>query len=101
MGASGVLPKPPTCARKGYSKKVIEINLVLKNLYLMIIELQTQLAATRFALEQQGILTQEQKTLAMQRAQEIWGPRRKAIEAIGANEDFRLEDFSKFDGPIQ
>jgi hypothetical protein len=81
---------------------MINTNDAVKGLLLTINYLQTQMTALRFALEDQGILTSAQKDSAMTRSLEIWGPRRKTIEAIGATEDTTLQDFlSSFEGPIQ
>ena len=53
---------------------------------------QTQLTAMRFALEEANVLTPSVKDSTMLRAQEIWGPRRRALEEIRSKIGPRLED---------
>lgn len=62
-------------------------------LLLSLIDAHMQITALRLALEDQGILTPAQKDSAMRRAKEIWGPRRKSVEAIPTTGEIQLEDF--------
>jgi len=79
-----------------------DLNNVVKDLMLMLNDIQTQITALRFAMEDQGLLSPDQKASAMKRSLEIWGPRKAALEKLGATEDTTLEKLlSSARGPIQ